>query len=131
MYTLVLMLHVVLAIGLVVLVLMQQGKGAEAGASFGGGASNTVFGSLGPLGFFGKMTSWLAAAFFITSLSLAYLAGHKYAPSIQAPAMDIIEEFNRERLPLLDDVFVLPELPAVDLVEEDTRDQTPESSIVE
>lgn len=112
MHTVVLMIHVVLAVALVVLVLMQQGKGAEAGASFGGGASNTVFGSLGPLGFFGKATSWLAAAFFVTSLGLAYLAGQQYAPTIQTPAADIIEEFNRDRLPLLDDAFVLPEEPA-------------------
>ncbi|MFK7161702.1 preprotein translocase subunit SecG [Marinospirillum sp. MEB164] len=113
MHTVVLMIHVVLAVALVVLVLMQQGKGAEAGASFGGGASNTVFGSLGPLGFFGKATSWLAAGFFVTSLGLAYLAGKQHAPTIQTPAADIIEEFNRDRLPLLDDAFVLPQEPAV------------------
>ncbi len=103
MQSLVLGLHVLLAIGLVVLILMQQGKGAEAGASFGGGASNTVFGSLGPLGFLGKMTAWLAAGFFVTSLLLAYLATQQHNPDIGLPSEEAIEEFSRDRLPLLDD----------------------------
>lgn len=105
MQSIVLIVHVLLAIGLVVLVLMQQGKGAEAGASFGGGASNTVFGSLGAFGFLGKMTAWLAAAFFATSLVLAWLASQQYAPTdLGLPSEEIIQEFERERLPLLDDL---------------------------
>lgn len=106
MHTLVLVIHVLLALGLVVLVLMQQGKGAEAGASFGGGASNTVFGSLGPLGFLGKLTSVLAAGFFATSLILAYLAGSQNrAPDLGLPSQEVIQELEQERsrLPLLDD----------------------------
>jgi preprotein translocase subunit SecG len=111
MQSVVLMVHVLLAVGLVVLILMQQGKGAEAGASFGGGASNTVFGSLGPLGFLGKMTAWLAAAFFATSMALAYLATQQYAPDLGLPGADVIEEFERERLPLLDDLPALETRP--------------------
>lgn len=103
MQSLVLGIHVVLAIGLVVLILMQQGKGAEAGASFGGGASNTVFGSLGPFGFLGKLTAWLATAFFATSLLLAYMATQQHAPDQGLPSDDVIEQFSRDRLPLLDD----------------------------
>lgn len=106
MQSIVLIVHVLLALGLVVLVLMQQGKGAEAGASFGGGASNTVFGSLGAFGFLGKMTGFLAAAFFATSLVLAWLATQQYAPTQGLPSEEIIQEFERERLPLLDDLPV-------------------------
>jgi|AntRauTorcE11897_2_1112592.scaffolds.fasta_scaffold00883_5 preprotein translocase subunit SecG len=103
MQSLVLGLHVVLAIGVVVLILLQQGKGAEAGASFGGGASNTVFGSLGPLGFMGKMTSILAAGFFATSLLLAFMATQQHSPDQGLPSEEVIEEYSRDQLPLLDD----------------------------
>ncbi len=103
MQSVVLMIHVFLAVGLVVLILLQQGKGAEAGASFGGGASNTVFGSLGPLGFLGKMTAWLATAFFATSLLLAYMATQQHSPDLGLPSDEVIEEFHRDQLPLLDD----------------------------
>lgn len=103
MHNIVLVVHVMLGLGVIVLVLMQQGKGAEAGASFGGGASNTVFGSLGPVGFLGKMTGLLAAAFFATSMGLAYLAKQQYSPDLGLPSEEVIQEFERERLPLLDD----------------------------
>ncbi|MBE0505231.1 MAG: preprotein translocase subunit SecG [Marinospirillum sp.] len=111
MQSIVLIVHVLLAIGVVALVLMQQGKGAEAGASFGGGASNTVFGSLGPIGFIGKMTGWLAAAFFATSMGLAYLATQQYGEDPALLSEDVIEEFERERLPLLDDAPLTPARP--------------------
>lgn len=107
MHSIVLVIHVMLGLGVIALVLMQQGKGAEAGASFGGGASNTVFGSLGPVGFLGKMTGLLAAAFFVTSMGLAYLAKQQYSPDLGLPSEDIIQEFERERLPLLDDSGVI------------------------
>ena len=103
MHNIVLVVHVMLGLGVIALVLMQQGKGAEAGASFGGGASNTVFGSLGPVGFLGKMTGLLAAAFFATSMGLAYLAKQQYSPDLGLPSEEVIQEFERERLPLLDD----------------------------
>ena len=66
--------QVLVAVGLIVLVLLQQGRGADAGASFGGGASGSLFGSRGPASFLAKMTGLLAAVFFINSLGLAYLA---------------------------------------------------------
>ena len=62
----ILMIHVAIAIALVVLILLQQGKGAEAGAAFGGGASQTVFGSRGSGSFLAKFTGLLAVAFFAT-----------------------------------------------------------------
>jgi preprotein translocase subunit SecG len=70
------LMHVIISIALITLVLLQQGKGAELGATFGSAASQTVFGSQGSGSFFLKLTGLLALLFFITSLSLGYLAGH-------------------------------------------------------
>ena len=72
--TVVVVFHLLGALGVVALVLLQQGKGADAGASFGAGASNTVFGSQGSSTFLSKFTAILAAGFFITSLGLGYFA---------------------------------------------------------
>lgn len=77
METIVLIVHVLLAIALVVLVLLQQGKGAEAGASFGAGASQTVFGSQGTGSFLGRITGFIAAGIFATSFALAVYAKHQ------------------------------------------------------
>ena len=68
--TVVVVFHLLAALGVITLVLLQQGKGADAGASFGAGASNTVFGSQGSSTFLSKFTAILAAGFFITSLGL-------------------------------------------------------------
>ncbi len=70
------LLHVIISIALIILVLLQQGKGAELGATFGSAASQTVFGSQGSGSFLLKLTGLLALLFFTTSLSLGYLAGH-------------------------------------------------------
>jgi preprotein translocase subunit SecG len=73
MYQLILMIHVVIAVVLIGLVLIQHGKGADIGAAFGSGASNTLFGSQGTGGFLFKLTGGLAMTFFVTSLTLSYL----------------------------------------------------------
>ncbi len=75
--TVVLMAHTVIAIVIIVLVLLQRGKGADAGAAFGAGASGTVFGSRGSSNFFSRATAILAAAFFASSLALAYLSSQE------------------------------------------------------
>lgn len=80
MYTVLLLGHVVIAIALVVLVLLQHGKGADAGAAFGSGASSTMFGSRGAASFLSRITAALAAGFFITSLVLAYFANQSSTP---------------------------------------------------
>ena len=87
MQQLILIVHVLAAIGVIGLVLLQHGKGAEIGAAFGSGASNTVFGSQGAASFLVKLTATLAAVFFITSLSLGYLASQdaKQIKTLQAP----------------------------------------------
>ncbi|GHB12129.1 preprotein translocase subunit SecG [Salinicola rhizosphaerae] len=99
----VLLCHVLAAIALVVLVLLQQGKGAEAGAAFGGGSSQTVFGSQGSGGFMSKLTGGLAALFFVTSLALAYFASHSAdAPQSGVPDAQVIEQ-QHNGAPTLDD----------------------------
>ena len=73
----ILVIHFVIAILIIGFVLIQQGKGAEAGASFGAGASQTVFGSGGSWNFFSKVTALLATLFFVTSVTLAVYAKNK------------------------------------------------------
>ena len=75
--TIVLSAHTVVALLIIILVLLQRGKGADAGAAFGSGASGTVFGSQGSSNFFSRATAVLATAFFISSLSLAYLSSQQ------------------------------------------------------
>ena len=74
MQTIVVVVHVIVAIAIIGLVLLQQGKGADAGASFGAGASQTVFGASGSGNFLVRATTIGATIFFITSLSLAVFA---------------------------------------------------------
>jgi preprotein translocase subunit SecG len=69
----VLVVHILLAVMIIFLVMLQRGKGAEAGAGFGSGASGTVFGARGTSTLFSKLTAVFAAMFFATSLTLAYL----------------------------------------------------------
>ncbi|HVY64478.1 MAG TPA: preprotein translocase subunit SecG [Gammaproteobacteria bacterium] len=73
-HTIVLIVHVLIAALIVGLVLLQRGKGADAGTGFGAGASGTVFGARGSATFFSRATAVLATLFFVTSLTLAYLA---------------------------------------------------------
>lgn len=73
---LIMFVHLILALLIIGLVLLQRGKGAEAGAGFGAGASGTVFGARGTATLFSKLTAVFAALFFATSLLLAYLGMH-------------------------------------------------------
>ena len=75
----ILAVHVLLALMIIGLVLLQRGKGAEAGAGFGSGASGTVFGARGTSTLFSKLTAVFAAMFFATSLTLAYLGARPTA----------------------------------------------------
>ena len=99
MYQIILFIHVLVAAFIVLLVLIQQGKGATMGAAFGSGASQTVFGSRGSGSFLFRLTMGCLAAFFITSLSLNYLATQAYkrekvitlpaVPVKQSPESDV------------------------------------------
>ncbi len=76
-------IHVAVSIALIMIVLLQTGKGADMGAAFGGGASQTLFGSTGAGTFLSKATTVVAVVFMLTSLSLAYLSSHRGgAPSV-------------------------------------------------
>lgn len=79
MYQVIIVVHVLLGLGVVGLVLMQQGKGADAGAAFGTGSSGSVFGAQGAASFLSRATAILATLFFMTSLGLAVLNGKQGA----------------------------------------------------
>jgi preprotein translocase subunit SecG len=72
-----LIVQVILSIGLIVLILMQHGKGADAGAAFGSGASSTIFGSKGSGNFLSKTTAVMATLFFVVCMALAYVSSHR------------------------------------------------------
>ena len=97
MENIILIIHFIIAILIIGFVLIQQGKGAEAGASFGAGASQTVFGSSGSWNFFSKITAVLATLFFVTSVTLAVYAKNKVMvetielPQAPESALEILE----------------------------------------
>ena len=111
--------HTLIALLIIVLVLLQRGKGADAGAAFGAGASGTVFGARGSGSFFSRATAVCATAFFVTSLTLAYLTSQNSsaptsslvedAPAVEEEApipdtdMPAIEETDDQEAPTLDD----------------------------
>lgn len=76
-FSIILTVHILAALGIIGLVLMQHGKGADMGAAFGSGASGSLFGASGSANFLSRTTGILAAVFFCTNLSLAYIASHK------------------------------------------------------
>ena len=96
MQTLIVVIHVIVAIVIVGLVLLQQGKGADAGASFGAGASQTVFGASGSGNFLVKATTIAATIFFITSLSLAIFARNERGISNNAGMPVLNQEILEE-----------------------------------
>jgi preprotein translocase subunit SecG len=111
--TLIVIIHVFVSVALVTLVLLQHGKGADAGAAFGSGASQTVFGARGSASFLTRATAALATVFFLTSLSLAYLYGkrveHKSViEKIEAPTVPLPSELPKAPQPGRSDVPALP-----------------------
>lgn len=97
MYTILVVLHVLVSIALIGLVLIQHGKGADAGAAFGSGASGTVFGARGSANFLTRVTAWLAAAFFILSLALAYIVHGQ--SSTESVVDDIVPAADSVKVP--------------------------------
>src|SRR5437762_9130363 len=80
-HSIVLVVHALVALMIIGLVLLQRGKGAEAGTGFGAGASGTVFGARGSANFLSHATGVLATLFFMTSLALAYLSTQRTTPT--------------------------------------------------
>jgi len=127
--TTVLIIHTAIALGIIGLVLLQRGKGADAGAAFGAGASGTVFGSRGSGSFFSRATAVLAAGFFATSLTLAYLSSQRSvgpesllegAPAVEAaPATQPADDEIPAVLPELEDSEPAAETPGLPTLDED------------
>ena len=104
--TLAVVFHVLLAVGIVGIVLLQRGKGADAGAGFGAGASGTVFGARGSASFLSRTTAVLATLFFLTSLGLTYLF------SQQKTATSVVDTVKQEAPAPTTTPTQLPMLPA-------------------
>ena len=105
-HSLAVIFHVLLAVAIVGLVLLQRGKGADAGAGFGAGASGTVFGARGSANFLSRTTAVLATLFFLTSLGLSYLF------SQQKPATSVMDTLPAQEAPATPDPKSAPVAPA-------------------
>ena len=121
MENLVLFVHLIVALAIVGLILLQQGKGAEMGASFGAGASQTLFGSSGSGNFFSRMTAILATVFFVTSFTLAILAKQRTGVVEDMPGA--IPSLEESSLPSADDsASDMDDIPVVDEIPQANTD---------
>lgn len=113
--TLVLVFHVLAALAIIGLVLIQHGKGADMGAGFGSGASTTVFGSGGAGNFLTRMTTVIAIAFFLTSFGLAYFAKERSLLASEVGIPQVVEQIapgsldQDDELPAFDDSYSEPQ----------------------
>jgi preprotein translocase subunit SecG len=96
MLTAIAIIHVIMCIALILIVLLQTGRGSEIGAAFGSGSSQTLFGSSGTTSFMTKLTTVTVVVFMMTSLLLAYFYSHKESMIKKAPSQ------TEERLPVKD-----------------------------
>ncbi|EZQ10987.1 MULTISPECIES: preprotein translocase subunit SecG [unclassified Acinetobacter] len=96
MQSFVLVLHIILALLMIILILVQHGKGADAGASFGGGGAATVFGASGSGNFLTRLTGILTALFFITSISLAYFAKQQTTDAYGLKTINTTEQVDQK-----------------------------------
>lgn len=105
-FSVALVLHLLVAVAIIGLVLLQHGKGADMGAAFGSGTSGSLFGSSGSANFMSRTTGVLAAAFFVTSLTLAYVAAAK--PKTSGGVMQGVVESQPSSIPSPDGVVTMP-----------------------
>ena len=111
--------HTLIALGIIALVLLQRGKGADAGAAFGAGASGTVFGARGSGSFFSRATAILATAFFASSLTLAYLSSQRsVAPESLLEDAAVIEE-QVEEAPVINEEMPVSDMPSLELSDDE------------
>ncbi len=110
METVILIVHVLAAIGVVSLVLLQQGKGADMGAAFGSGASSTVFGSQGSSSFITRSTAILATVFFVTSMTLAVFSSRGVDNA--SVTESVVTEVVDSEAPVAEDMPSAPQAPA-------------------
>ena len=107
MNNLVLSIHIIVCISLVLLVLLQHGKGADMGATFGG-SSQTVFGTDGPVPLLNKITTAAAVIFMVTSVILAYNSAHSTSSSVMRPVDQATIELNKQLLEPVEEPVVEP-----------------------
>jgi preprotein translocase subunit SecG len=96
---LVVIIHVIVCIALIMIVLLQTGKGADMGAAFGGGASQTLFGATGASTFLSKATTAAAVIFMLTSLVLAYMASDRPTGSLMSDEPAVVEQQAGDETP--------------------------------
>ena len=115
-YTVMIVLHVVIALAIIGLVLLQHGKGADMGSGFGGGASASLFGATGSANFLSRTTAVLATIFFLLSLGLAYFATNR--PRAAGGIMDAVKTEKSEKpaaeVPQAPSVPAAPQKPAAE-----------------
>jgi preprotein translocase subunit SecG len=122
MYQVIIVIHILLGLGIIGLVLMQQGKGADAGATFGGGASGSVFGAQGAASFLSRTTAILATMFFITSLGLAWISSNRTGAAVDFMGTPTVEKEAPELgLPDVDGTNSKQTLPAPPATENKTQ----------
>ena len=115
--SLVLIVHIIAAVAVIGLVLIQHGKGSDMGAGFGSGASGTVFGCGGAGNFLTRLTTWIAIAFFLTSFSLAYVAKQRsdQTTALGMPQVQTLEEVIPVEVPVGPEIenfdSEIPEVP--------------------
>ena len=114
----VLIAHTLIALLIILLVLLQRGKGADAGAAFGAGASGTVFGARGSSSFFSRATAVCATLFFVSSLTLAYLSSQGSAEPASLLEDAPIVEVEPETVPDLSDELPVSDLPSLEPTED-------------
>jgi preprotein translocase subunit SecG len=102
-FTITLTVHILVGLGVIGLVLIQHGKGADMGAAFGSGASGSLFGATGSANFLSRMTAALATAFFITSMMLAYMASQRPAATSSSVMDSVRTETLAPSAPLTQD----------------------------
>ena len=117
-YSVLLIFQVIISLSLVTFVLLQHGKGADAGAAFGSGASSTVFGSRGSASFLSRTTAILATLFFINSLAMAYLISSTTTTQSVVEQAVMQEEMVQEEAPVSD-------IPSEGVVPGDVPVETP------
>lgn len=127
MTTLLIILHVLVSLFLIAIVLLQHGKGADIGATFGG-SSQSVFGSEGPLPLLNKITTFSAIIFMGTSISLAYISAHQSTESVMRDAPAPVQQ-EQTFMPLQEEQVlvvppmeeILPTHPAEEVMQEETE----------
>lgn len=109
----VLILHVIAAAGIIGLVLIQHGKGADVGAAFGSGSAGSVFGSAGSANFLSRLTAGLALVFFVTSIGLSYLTNKRGGNKGVMANQPAATQAAPDKVPAASDVPVVPVAPAL------------------